>query len=327
METVLNGAGIAGYLDATGIRAMFNRPSHMTLNEDESILYIADRANNRIRQVDLPTMTVTTITDSESPSQDAGILAWNESFPPESQRVIHFDEPFGIAYYTEPANVGEDAKKLFPKRASVLLVSELRSHRLRRLVLVGDVSGSGETGPASFMYAGSYNAVSGHVDELGPASMFHSPSGISVVPGTDGGVAFVADAGNHMIRRVEKELPKQLYISVKSNLHPNTFEDVDEYSFGNGNMAISHGYYSINGPPNNETSHAFGFVSYSDETHVLTMCAYPSLEYFVIFKGPIHVIISDVFHQVKGNVYISWKGTGPGDERAETFRLKDEGED
>ena len=57
------------------------------------------------------------------------------------------------------------------------------------------------------------------------------------------------------------------------------------------------------------------------------MCAYPSLEYFVIFKGPIHVIISDVFHQVKGNVYISWKGTGPGDERAETFRLKDEGED
>jgi hypothetical protein len=330
VETVLNGAGLAGFADATGVLALFNQPSHMALNEDESVLYIADRGNNRIRQATLPTMTVTTIEGSDSPSPvgtPKSNSTSNGTFQPVFQLGIRFDQPYGIAFYVEPGDAGGYAKGLSPKKRSALLVSEQRSNRLRRLVLGGN-DGSQSVEPASFAYAGSYNAIGGHNDELGPASIFNTPSGISVAPGTDGGIAFVADTGNHMIRRVERELPTQLYISA-SNLHPYPFEGDDEYRFVNSETGNVHGYYSINGPPNNETSHVFGFVSYKDELHVLTMCAYPSLEYFVFFKGSIQVIISDVFDgdASEGKVYIAWKGTGLEDERAETFRLKYGGTD
>ena len=56
-----NAAGVAGFADGAGAAAMFNSPAHMTLNEDESLLYVADRRNNRIRAVTLATSAVTTV--------------------------------------------------------------------------------------------------------------------------------------------------------------------------------------------------------------------------------------------------------------------------
>jgi hypothetical protein len=63
----------------------------------------------------------------------------------------------------------------------------------------------------------------GHLDELGPASMFDAPSAVAVMPDTGGGVAFVADTGNHAIRRVARDMPTQLRVSVTavgSNIYP-----------------------------------------------------------------------------------------------------------
>ena len=56
-----NGAGLASFADGVGALAMFNSPAHMTLNDDESVLYVADRRNNRIRAVTLATSVVTTV--------------------------------------------------------------------------------------------------------------------------------------------------------------------------------------------------------------------------------------------------------------------------
>jgi hypothetical protein len=89
--------------------------------------------------------------------------------------------------------------RLHPGRPA-LYVTELRSHRLRRVIIGGNVSGSPDNGLASFAYAGSYNSSQGHIDELGPASLFDTPSAVAVMPETGGGVAFVADAGNHALR-------------------------------------------------------------------------------------------------------------------------------
>ena len=59
----------------TGLLAMFNSPSHMTLNTDETTLYIADRLNNRVRAVDLSTMAVTTIAGTAGLSESGGTVA------------------------------------------------------------------------------------------------------------------------------------------------------------------------------------------------------------------------------------------------------------
>ena len=55
----------------------------------------------------------------------------------------------------------------------------------------------------------------------------------------------------------------------------------------------NYGYYSINGPPNNETTHAHGSLTYIDESHDITMCAYPSSEYFFLFKGSVQAVVSE----------------------------------
>ena len=75
VETLLNGAGKTGYVDAAGLAAVFNSPSHMTFNDDESVLYIADRRNNRIRSVDMLSLAVTTVAGTEAAPDGLGTLS------------------------------------------------------------------------------------------------------------------------------------------------------------------------------------------------------------------------------------------------------------
>jgi len=104
-----------------------------------------------------------------------------------TQGGVRFSHPFGIAFYLEPLNIGDTAGNASLPGRPALLVTELRSHRLRRIILGGNVSGSPDAALASFAYAGSYNSTRGHLDELGPASMFDAPSAVAVMPETGGG--------------------------------------------------------------------------------------------------------------------------------------------
>ena len=156
----------------------------------------------------------------------------------------------------------------------------------------GNVTGSeGVASVASFSYAGSYVAASGHRDELGPASMFAAPAGVAVVPPAAGGAAsgasaYVCDAGNHAVRRLERRLPTRLRVSVSATdvsrfdgsaeeLSPEEFP-LDASAYARRDEVVdTYAYYSVNGPPGNETTHLADALSYRGETHDATMCAYP----------------------------------------------------
>jgi len=157
--------------------------------------------------------------------------------------------------------------------------------------------------------------------------MFDSPSGIAVLPGSCGAVAFVADAGNHALRRLTRESPTRMFISVTSLASDDSLMEKSEFGTIPSSALDVHGYYSVNGPPNNETTHFSGFISYPDESHTLTMCAYPSSEYFVTFSGTIRVVLSE--HPLnedldysKETIYLVWTGSGRHDVRMENIRLR-----
>lgn len=329
VETVLNGGGTAGFSDAVGLSAVFNSPSHMTMNDDETVLYVADRRNNRIRSVDLLTLTVTTVAGTEASPESGGTLASNGATTgnvlPGSQGGIRFNHPFGIAFYLEPRDVGNPSGNATLSGRPALLVTEIRSHRLRRIILDGNVSGSADATVVSFAYAGSYNSAPGHSDGLGPACLFDGPTGIAILPGAGGRVAFVADAGNNLLRRVTREIPTQVHVDIVA---------VDNAYFASGAnsgyprdlVLESYGYYSVNGPPNNETTHLHGSLTFIDESHDLTMCVYPSSEYFLYFKGSIQVTVwgeeKSSLDVVSRYTYLVWTGKSAQDERSENFQLR-----
>ncbi|CUG88160.1 Hypothetical protein, putative [Bodo saltans] len=65
--TTLAGSGTPGYLDATaGRNALFNGPIGIVIDSYNTKLYIADRGNNAIRQVDISTSSVTSLLVSTS---------------------------------------------------------------------------------------------------------------------------------------------------------------------------------------------------------------------------------------------------------------------
>lgn len=61
-KTVLvAGTGVAGTKDGKWTKAQFNGPASIALSLDEKTLYVADKGNNRIRQIDLKTRKTTTL--------------------------------------------------------------------------------------------------------------------------------------------------------------------------------------------------------------------------------------------------------------------------
>jgi hypothetical protein len=60
VTTIAGTAGTAGYLDATGLKAIFNYPSYLTIDSTGSNLYISDQSGAKIRKLNIPTSNVTT---------------------------------------------------------------------------------------------------------------------------------------------------------------------------------------------------------------------------------------------------------------------------
>jgi len=139
VETVLNGAGVGGFADASGLAARFHEPGHMALNEDETVLYVADRRNNRIRAVALASMAVTTVAGTEAFPATGSTLASDGAEAggalPGSSGGVRFSHPYGIAFYLEPLEVADVAGNASLPGRPALLITELRSHRLRRIIL------------------------------------------------------------------------------------------------------------------------------------------------------------------------------------------------
>ena len=335
--TVANAAGRRGFIDSPdGALAAFNTPSFMAFDENQATLYIADRHNHAVRALDVATRAVTTAAGGGAPPSRGSSLAADGArggpVLPGGEYGVRFHEPVGVAFFLEPRGVGDggagggERDPGAGRRA--LLVTESATNRVRRVALEGNVTGSeGVFDAASFPYAGSYAAASGHRDELGQAAMFAAPAGVAVAPAAGaaaGAAAYVCDAGNHVVRRLERRLPTRVRVSVSA---VSETSDAQLGSFVEDAVAREYGYYSVNGPPNNETTHLADALRYRGETHDATMCAYPGQEYFFHFKGALRAVVADEALFLAKNVtartaYVAWQGAGVDDERSENVKLR-----
>ena len=97
--TTIAGTGVAGYTDGVGTAAAFNQPTGLALSADNSILYIADLANHRVRKLELTTGRVSTLAGSGGPLNDTGAVGTS----------AHLDSPSALTLVSEELFVASRA--------------------------------------------------------------------------------------------------------------------------------------------------------------------------------------------------------------------------
>lgn len=157
------GIGVSGYVDGDVTLARFTRPVDVALSLDESILYVADFANLRIREVHLDSGEVSTLSGSGVVGSASGTAL-----------VASFFGPLGVA-------VGSDG---------TVFVTDHSSNTIRRVSPDGDTTTLAGGG-----------VKTKYRDGIGPVANFKDPRGI--VYDASRGVLFVADQGHHRIRGIQ----------------------------------------------------------------------------------------------------------------------------
>jgi sugar lactone lactonase YvrE/fibronectin type 3 domain-containing protein len=208
--TTFAGSGVASSINGIGVAATFNRPLGITT--DGISLYVAEYNGNKIRKINLASAQVSTVAGT-------GVAGFLDG----AATTAKFNLPFGVTtdginlYVADGANhrirqirltdgnvttlagstigwadgTGVAAKFNNPTGVTTdgtnVYVTDLNNHRIRRIVIttgvVTTVAGSG---------------VAGSLDGTGTASSFKQPYGIT----TDGINLYVADYGNHKIRKI-----------------------------------------------------------------------------------------------------------------------------
>jgi len=162
VTTIAGTAGMSGSTDGTGAVARFYRPSGVVADGADNV-YVADNYNHTIRRIVVSTGAVTTI---------AGTAGMSGST----------DGTGAGARFNGPDSVEVDG-------AGNLYVADFGNHTIRKLVV--------STGAVTTI-AGTAG-MSGSTDGMGAVARFNGPAGVAA----DGaGNLYVADSGNHTIRKV-----------------------------------------------------------------------------------------------------------------------------
>ncbi len=164
--TTLAGSGTAATTDGQGTSADFNGPTGIELGPN-GILYVSETTGHRVRQV-APDGTVTTIAGSGR----AGTL----------------DGTGDLASFNGPAGLATDA-------AGTLLLVDSVNNAVRRITLAPTSEASTQVSVST--WAG--NGVPSFLDAYGLAAGFNSPRGMTF---DEAGNLYVADTGNHCVRKV-----------------------------------------------------------------------------------------------------------------------------
>ena len=164
--TTLAGSGSATFADGTGAAASFYRPAGVVVSPDGTTLYVGDKYNHRVREIDLATAAVTTLAGSGSATFADG----------STGSAASFNRPAGVALSPD---------------GTTLYVADGKNNRVRQV----DVA----TG-ATTTLAGSSE---GFADGTGGAASFYQPVGVTISPDPDGTTLYVAEDKNHRIREID----------------------------------------------------------------------------------------------------------------------------
>lgn len=218
--TTLAGDGTPGHADGAGSSARFRGPRGLAYHPPSRTLFVADTENQCIRAVGLDGRVRTVAGHPSRTGRDPGRGA-----------IASFDTPCGVAaaadgtlFVADTANScirrispggevellagsaqgldgyldaqGPAARLAFPRALALgadglLYVADTNNHRLRRVQADGLVS----------TIAGSQEGLQ---DGPGATARFSFPHGIAA---DAGGVLYVADAGNHALRRIQPSQP------------------------------------------------------------------------------------------------------------------------
>jgi len=153
-----------GYADGAGAAAQFDDPTGIAVDSKSGNIYVADSHNHCIRKIIASTGEVSTLAGStENYHGDADGTAQD-------------------ARFFNPIDVAVDSK------SGDIYVADQGNHRIRKITPAGVVSTlAGSTG--------------GYADGIGAAARFDNPAGIAV--DSKSGNIYVADRGNHRIRKIE----------------------------------------------------------------------------------------------------------------------------
>lgn len=156
--------GVAGNANGTGTDARFNTPTGIAIDALDRV-FVTDAGNHTIRMITSARVVTTLAGFAGSPGSDDGTGA-----------AARFNTPLDIAL--DPVTNG----------GSSLIVADFGNHTIRRVTNTGVVT----------TIAGSALQNS-FADGTGAAARFNAPRGVAV----DGSaVIYVADTGNHTLRRV-----------------------------------------------------------------------------------------------------------------------------
>lgn len=211
--STLAGANPVGYVDGTGTGTKFNTPDGVTT--DGTNLYVADTANNVIRQIDKATGAVTTLAGTAGATGSTDGTGSGASFnnprgittdgtnlyvaDTNNNNIRKVEIATGVvttfsgtgsagntdgtgtgASFSGPIGITTDGTNLY--------VADFGNHTIRQIVIA--------TGVVTTL-AGTAGS-SGSTDAIGTAALFTNPCDVT----TDGTNLYVADFGNSKIRQI-----------------------------------------------------------------------------------------------------------------------------